>query len=458
VVLTTGTFLRGKIHTGTSISEGGRHNEKAANALSGSLEELGIPIGRLKTGTPARIHADSIDYSLCDIQPGDEPPRPFSFQTGSVEGTQIPCYTVHSTAETTRIVAEALPEAPIKSGQIEGVGPRYCPSFELKVDRFPDRDQHLLHLEPEGRHTKEVYINGMSTSLAPTVQEAMIRSIPALREAVILRYGYAVEYDYVPPRVLRHSLEVRDVAGLFHAGQLNGTSGYEEAAAQGLIAGANAALSVQGREPFVLDRSQAYIGVLIDDLVTKGTDEPYRLFTSRAEYRLLLRSDNADLRLTPLAADVGLVEASRGEFVDELQEEIDSLQEHCRQTHHEGASLEKLLRQPERTVEEVAALEPQGRIAGASARAREQLKVQAKYAGYIERQLADIERYRRAKAQRIPDDFDYTVLDGLRCEAKEKFMRFRPADLEDAGRISGVSPADVAILSVHLKRAQSTAD
>ena len=411
----------------------------------------------MASGTPPRVHADAIDYTLCEEQPGEEPPVPFSFLSRSIEREQIPCHLARTTPETHRIVQQALAEAPLFTGQIRGTGPRYCPSIELKVARFPERTSHQLYLEPEGRDSREVYLNGISTSLPHAVQEAMVRSIPALRNARIMRWGYAVEYDYVPPRCLRPTLEVRDVPGLYHAGQLNGTSGYEEAAAQGLLAGANAANAALGRAPFLLDRSQAYIGVLVDDLITKSVDDPYRLFTSRAEHRLVLRADNADLRLTPLAAKAGLLPPERAEAVEALREEIAALRACLRETRRDGVTLEKHLRRPEVTVEALARREPDGSLARASDRAREQLSVEIKYEGYIRRQEGEIERYRRVKRQRIPEGFDFTAVRGLRGEALEKLEAFRPADLEDAGRIAGVSPADVALLAVHLKRQRAAA-
>lgn len=454
VVVCTGTFPRGKTHIGSHQAPGGRFGEPAAMEISESLAKAGLPLLRLKTGTCPRVNARSIDFSKMEPQPGDEPPRPFSFLTDSLSIEQVPCYSVWTTPETHRIVQAACATAPLFTGQIVGIGPRYCPSFELKVVRFPDRQRHHIYVEPEGRGTEEVYLNGLATSIDVEAQVAMVHSIPGLEEAEITRFGYAVEYDAIQSRALRDTLETKAVRGLYCAGQINGTSGYEEAAAQGLMAGANAALAVQGREPFRLRRDQAYIGVLIDDLVTRGVDEPYRLFTSRAEYRLLLRHDNADLRLTPLAREVGLVDENRADRVAALHKEIEEYRRHLESIHVGGDTLYHLLKDPKRCWEAIAAFDPTGKMAKAPPRVIEQLGIEVRYGGYIERQERQIEKVRRSLQTRIPEDFNYNAMTGLRFEAREKLMRIRPETLEQAARIPGISPADLALLTLRVEAAR----
>ncbi|MBV8607106.1 MAG: tRNA uridine-5-carboxymethylaminomethyl(34) synthesis enzyme MnmG, partial [Singulisphaera sp.] len=452
VVVTTGTFLQALMHTGEVKTAGGRAGDTSADGLSGSLSALGFELRRFKTGTPPRLNGRTIDFDRLERQPGDDDPVPFSFLTGRITRPQLDCHLTATNAEVHDVIRANLHRAPMYSGQIRSTGPRYCPSIEDKVVRFADREQHQIFLEPEGRNTFEYYCNGISTSLPRDVQETIIPMIAGLERAEIMRFGYAVEYDYAPPTQLHPTLETKRVAGLFFAGQINGTTGYEEAAAQGLVAGINAALLVEGAEPLVLDRSQAYLGVLIDDLVTRGVDEPYRMFTSRAEYRLLLRHDNADLRLTELGRRVGLVEDRRWERFRARQRQIDALHDALRRQRVDGESLLQVLRRPPTTWEDVLNLSPAPAELAADADVVDQVTIEAKYSGYITRQAQQVDRFQRLEHKPLPSDLDYHAIPQLRAEAREKFHHVRPRSLGQAGRISGVNPADIATLLVYLKR------
>ncbi len=453
VVLTTGTFLQALMHTGEAKTAGGRAGEGTSAGISGSLERLGFRLERFKTGTPPRLNARTIDFEACELQPGDEEPQAFSFVTQSLPEPQIPCHITHTNQAVHDLIRENLSRAPMYSGQISTNGPRYCPSIEDKVVRFAEKQQHQLYLEPEGRNTLEVYVNGVSTSLPRDVQDAMFRHIPGCERAEIMRYGYAVEYDYAPPDQLTPTLESKAVAGLFFAGQINGTTGYEEAGAQGLIAGANAALGVAGREPLVLSRDEAYIGVLIDDLVTCGVDEPYRMFTSRAEYRLLLRQDNADQRLTPIGARCGLVSASREQRLREKLGHVERIAGWIGSTRVDGQSLAEHLKRPEVDWSVMLAMAPAEiaeQIEKAPDEASEQVLYDTKYAGYIARQQTEVDRQNRLADKRIPASFDYARIRQMRHEAREKLAKIQPISLAQAGRISGITPADIALLMAHL--------
>ena len=449
VVLTTGTFLQAIMHVGESTTAGGRAGEGTTAGLSRSLAELGLRIDRFKTGTPCRLAAASIDFSRLEVQPGDDVPQPFSFLTDTIEQEQLVCWITRTTPEIHDLIRANLHRAPMFTGQIDSRGPRYCPSIEDKVVRFADRESHQLFLEPEGRHTREIYVNGISTSLPRDVQDAMIRLVPGLERAVIMRYGYAVEYDYCPPDQLAASLACKRVMGLFLAGQINGTTGYEEAAAQGLVAGANAALAVAGRDPLVLDRHEAYVGVLVDDLVTRGVDEPYRMFTSRAEHRLALRHDNADRRLTPRAAVLGLAEPQRAARVAMKTAAIEAAHATLTARRVDGTPLADLLKRPEWTWADCVAAAPE--LRGVPADVASQIMHDVRYAGYVALDRERIERQRRHAERPIPEGFDYAGVRHLRAEAREQLDRIRPRTLGQAGRVRGVTPADLALVLVHLE-------
>ena len=449
VVLCAGTFLRGVLHYGPQMIPGGRAGEGTTSGLSEALVRLGFRLARFKTGTSPRLHGRTIDFSELELQPGDERPQPFSFLTGPLHVDQVPCWITHTNPQIHELIRVNLHRAPMYTGQIQSVGPRYCPSIETKVVRFADKPRHQLFLESEGRNTHEVYVNGLATSLPRDVQEAMVHGIAGLERAEIIRYGYAIEYDYVPSDQLRPTLETKQVAGLYLAGQVNGTTGYEEAAGQGLLAGANAALALQGREPLVLRRDQAYLGVMIDDLVTRGVDEPYRMFTSRAEHRLRLRHDNADRRLTPIGRDLGLVDHARWRRLEEKEKDIARLTALLQATRSGEATLAALLRRTETRWEELVERLPQ--LADVPQEVAEQITWDAKYAGYLAREQVAIERQHHLRQRRIPEGFDFALVRHLRAEAREKLARVRPTDLAQAARISGITPADMAVLLVHLE-------
>jgi len=460
VIVATGTFLRGVMHIGPEQFAGGRRGEPAADELSACLERLGLVVKRLKTGTPPRLDASTIDYEKLEVQHGDKEPAPFSFMNDRIDRPQIPCWITYTNEKTHKIIRDNLDRAPLYTGQIKSTGPRYCPSIETKIIRFADKTHHQVFLEPEEQEQKVVYCNGISTSLPKDVQDEMIRNLPGCESARILHYGYAIEYDYCPPVQLKNNLETKKITGLFLAGQINGTSGYEEAAGQGIMAGINAARFLQGAEPIVLSRDQAYIGVMIDDLLTKGLgvdgvgipDEPYRMFTSRAEFRLSLRSDNADRRLTSVGKSVGLVADKRWDKFQKKTNGIEQLKEYLKTTSGDGISLWEQLRKPGNSLSQTLHGDAYVKSRGFPKEVVAAAIIDAKYEGYLVKQQRLASGLQSLDKKQVPADLDYGAIVHLRPEAKEKLSIFRPQTLGQASRISGVTPADITVIQVHLKK------
>ncbi|MBW8042129.1 MAG: tRNA uridine-5-carboxymethylaminomethyl(34) synthesis enzyme MnmG [Planctomycetes bacterium] len=452
VILTTGTFLRGLMHIGTEQITGGRFGEPASLELSESLKYIGLELGRLKTGTPVRLDASTVDLDKLQIQYGDVRPQPFSYMTESIKQKQIPCWITFTNQKIHKLIRDNLDRAPLYTGQICSTGPRYCPSIETKIVRFPDKKRHQVFLEPEDENISTIYCNGISTSVPKDIQEQMLKLLPGTENARIVHYGYAIEYDYCPPVQLKPNLETRKISGLFLAGQINGTSGYEEAAAQGIMAGINATRKIQNKEPIVLGRDQAYIGVMIDDLLTKGIDEPYRMFTSRAEYRLALRADNADRRLTQIGKAVGLVDNNRWTKFQNKVEDIDELKSYLEVTRSGGVSLWEKLRRPKSSVVEILADNSSLKQDGFADDVLQAVTIDAKYEGYLHKQERLMAGFHALENKKIPPDMDYYDIMHLRTEAKEKLSTFRPATLGQASRLGGITPADITVIQIHLRR------
>jgi tRNA uridine 5-carboxymethylaminomethyl modification enzyme len=452
VILTTGTFLHGLMHIGTEQFAGGRLGEPPANELSENLRQLGVELGRLKTGTPARLDAATVDLDGLEVQQGDDKPVPFSFINETITRPQIPCWITYTNEKIHNLIRDNLHRAPLYSGQIDSTGPRYCPSIETKVVRFTDKKRHQVFLEPEDEEISTIYCNGISTSLPKDVQDQIFRLLPGTENARIVHYGYAIEYDFCPPIQLKPNLETRKVSGLFLAGQINGTSGYEEAAGQGIVAGINAARKLQGEEPFVLGRNQAYIGVMIDDLLTKGLDEPYRMFTSRAEYRLLLRADNADRRLTQIGKSVGLVDEKRWARFQNKLEDIKKFKSYLKKNRSQGMSLWDQLRRPHNTLMKKMADGPDIKNMSLAEDVFQAVAIDAKYEGYLAKQERLVAGFITLESKKIPAGLDYNTVTHLRAEAKEKLSVFKPSTFGQASRISGITPADITVIQIHLKK------
>lgn len=467
VILTTGTFMRGLIHVGMNSYPGGRAGEPSAEKISGCLRSMGFTVGRLKTGTPARLSSRSIDFKKLERQSGDAIIRPFSFMNDKIERKQVDCYIANTNEKTHEIIRRNIHKSPLYAGVIEGIGPRYCPSIEDKVVRFPNKASHQSFIEPEGIKGSEMYPSGLSTSLPADVQLKYFRSMVGFEQVEIMRPGYAIEYDFVEPRQIKATMETRDIAGLYHAGQINGTSGYEEAAGQGLLAGINAALMCREQEPLIVRRDQGYLGVMVDDLVTQETTEPYRMFTSRAEYRLLLREDNADLRLTEIGRKVGLVTDRRWQRCQEKLELMEKTFEFCKRVVvtsknerlcdllglgelKSGVTLEQIIKRPDISINQIAEEMPEMEVF--SERVLEQVEIAIKYEGYIARQMEQVQRFRENEKVNIPDEMDYEKVPSLSSEVREKLIKYRPINLGQAGRIQGVTPAAIAVLNIYLRK------